>query len=740
MEGKNVIIFLQLIVLIMCTLNWDKWCREKFHVDNETLSGSYYYRLYEFCEDYTMHRYTKDTASLSNVSKQPASVTNFNHGNIHAGVSISAVVLEFTKLIILPVVVLVCINLKLKLVSENIVQVKKGYVLKDGNPEINLKDEWKGKGHRKFSSKSCLNYKLATRAHENNDYDCEACSKHAINDLFEFRRNHCFKQNCTACPAVSLTSYFSSGTYGHPGSTPELQKEGVRLATFKNFPTTILVSALRLAQAGFYYTGERDITKCFSCGVTHQGWQLGDRPSLVHARIAPSCPLVKGSDMDNLPLPLPVSSLPVFNDGASSSVDSGYWSRSYDSSANVSSGLQNGDEVQHDSAPDAVTDSLGMPSSGPHGLAGTASLGASVSTARPIPSSLATPENSMFSGAPLFGRATPMDGGAPRNQPMPAKRLDLGGAVYPLYSQMDARKRSYTNWVADNGLPSVDELITLGFFYAGYADCVRCFFCGIGLKSWEPGDIPAEVHARWRPTCEYLRLVKGDEFVDQVANGGRNVAAGNSLTQGNAAPTTAPPTRQAPDENGGSSDPVNTSQVQVPDTPVVRRARETGYTNEQIAEGIEKLRVIGMERAMEVMLVEVLTNLFQDNPPQPSGQQLQTPNATPSNSNGVSAGNGDSGFESGAHNKHTSELDTDDGIQVDAVSAQPDLQDRQNSLQQENARLRNMRTCQRCREQPVGVIFLPCGHIVSCTACAPNIRRCLRCDTVIRATANVFFS
>ena len=66
----------------------------------------------------------------------------------------------------------------------------------------------------------------------------------------------------------------------------------------------------------------------------------------------------------------------------------------------------------------------------------------------------------------------------------------------------------------------------VGTWMTGYADCVRCFFCGIGLKSWEPGDIPAEVHARWRPTCEYLRLVKGDEFVDQVANGGRNVSSG----------------------------------------------------------------------------------------------------------------------------------------------------------------------------------------------------------------------
>ena len=68
------------------------------------------------------------------------------------------------------------------------------------------------------------------------------------------------------------------------------------------------------------------------------------------------------------------------------------------------------------------------------------------------------------------------------------------------------------------------------------------------------------------------------------------------------------------------------------------------------------------------------------------------------------------------------------------------LRERQNMLQEENARLRNMRTCQRCHDHPVGVIFLPCGHIIACTTCAPNIRRCLRCDTVIRATANVFFS
>ena len=91
-------------------------------------------------------------------------------------------------------------------------------------------------------------------------------------------------------------------------------------------------------------------------------------------------------------------------------------------------------------APSTVADSRSMPPSGPPAL-GPSSLIAAA--AGPIPSSPATAENSMFSGAPLYGCATPMDGGAPRNQPMPTRHLDLGGAVYPLYSQMDAV--SYTH-------------------------------------------------------------------------------------------------------------------------------------------------------------------------------------------------------------------------------------------------------------------------------------------------------
>ena len=48
----------------------------------------------------------------------------------------------------------------------------------------------------------------------------------------------------------------------------------------------------------------------------------------------------------------------------------------------------------------------------------------------------------------------------------------------------------------------------------------------------------------------------------------------------------------APSSNGSQPGSAP-SAPQVPDIPVVRRARETGYSDEQIAEGIEKLRIIG---------------------------------------------------------------------------------------------------------------------------------------------------
>lgn len=45
---------------------------------------------------------------------------------------------------------------------------------------------------------------------------------------------------------------------------------------------------------------------------------------------------------------------------------------------------------------------------------------------------------------------------------------------------------------------------------------MKCFCCDGGLCNWEPGDIPADEHARLFPYCEFIRLTKPNS---QIGNG-----------------------------------------------------------------------------------------------------------------------------------------------------------------------------------------------------------------------------
>ncbi|CAG2255136.1 BIRC2_3 [Mytilus edulis] len=64
-----------------------------------------------------------------------------------------------------------------------------------------------------------------------------------------------------------------------------------RLASFRNWPSNLSLCPIDLASAGLYYTGKRDICKCFMCDGCVCDWEAGDVPSKEHTRIYPDCPL-----------------------------------------------------------------------------------------------------------------------------------------------------------------------------------------------------------------------------------------------------------------------------------------------------------------------------------------------------------------------------------------------------------------------------------------------------------------
>ena len=52
--------------------------------------------------------------------------------------------------------------------------------------------------------------------------------------------------------------------------------------------------------------------------------------------------------------------------------------------------------------------------------------------------------------------------------------------------------------------------------FTGFGDNVKCFFCDGGLRNFELGDDPWTEHARWFPRCNYVKTVKGQEFISKT--------------------------------------------------------------------------------------------------------------------------------------------------------------------------------------------------------------------------------
>ncbi|XP_063372169.1 death-associated inhibitor of apoptosis 1-like [Cydia amplana] len=80
---------------------------------------------------------------------------------------------------------------------------------------------------------------------------------------------------------------------------PRYNTKAARLRTFKHWPKSIKQKPEELAEAGFYYTGQSDKTKCFYCDGGLKDWEEDDDPWEQHARWFDRCAyvqLVKGED------------------------------------------------------------------------------------------------------------------------------------------------------------------------------------------------------------------------------------------------------------------------------------------------------------------------------------------------------------------------------------------------------------------------------------------------------------
>jgi baculoviral IAP repeat-containing protein 7/8 len=77
------------------------------------------------------------------------------------------------------------------------------------------------------------------------------------------------------------------------------------------------------------------------------------------------------------------------------------------------------------------------------------------------------------------------------------------------------RFQSYDDW-PKTLRSKAEQLTEAGFYYTGCGDRVICFSCGGGLRDWEINDDPWEQHALWYANCQYLKVVKGSEYIKKI--------------------------------------------------------------------------------------------------------------------------------------------------------------------------------------------------------------------------------
>ncbi|KAL3882588.1 hypothetical protein ACJMK2_028918 [Sinanodonta woodiana] len=260
---------------------------------------------------------------------------------------------------------------------------------------------------------------------------------------------------------------------------------------------------------------------------------------------------------------------------------------------------------------------------------------------------------------------------------------------FPQYAVLSNRKDSFKTWPKYIALQP-DELAEAGFIYGGVGDTVKCYYCGGGLRYWEPGDEPWTEHAKWYPSCPHIALNKGAKFVEEVKNKQKGEVSANSSR-------TAECKTKEPN-------PMESLAV----AALVDFKIEKTLIEDAVDFMAKKINSRDFSNVKAKDLMEIVFDIKEGKIPR---QNSLLKNSKP------------------AEIAHTLKSEK-------ATPAADNLEFKQ----KETERLKDDRACKICLKSMACVIFLPCGHMVSCPQCAPALYKCPLCLKDIKETCRAFFS
>ncbi|XP_062606047.1 baculoviral IAP repeat-containing protein 7-like [Saccostrea cucullata] len=306
-----------------------------------------------------------------------------------------------------------------------------------------------------------------------------------------------------------------------------------------------------------------------------------------------------------------------------------------------------------------------------------------------------------------------------QDQPDTSKRTMV--VKHPKYASRPARMASYANFLRNIKQHPAD-MTEAGFYYAGFADCCRCYHCGIGLRNWDPEDNPWIEHARWSMECPYILKIKGQAFIDLV-----QAARAAEMAQDDEDSETegASNGNDSGSGNGEKSWASNSSASEGPaaneiENNVAKTSEATTSkgTFDDSGFGSDSAPVVQPIKAP--LRTPAAQSLIHD-------EKIKPKYVTAAIEDLVKA-EGWGAFSKENIRKYLKIHEENCKSESSASNADP------NTLKQENKELKDLTNCKICLDEKVSIVFLPCGHLVSCPQCAPALTKCPICKKNIKGT------
>ncbi|XP_060822999.1 baculoviral IAP repeat-containing protein 7 isoform X2 [Bombus pascuorum] len=501
--------------------------------------------------------------------------------------------------------------------------------------------------------------------------------------------------------------------------------EESRLRTFTDWPVNATVDAARIAKAGFYYTGHALEVQCFLCGVKISDWNYGDQAIVRHRLAEPNCPFVQNpSSTCNVPLiPIPINNLGLASSSTETSQDNNIVECQ---SINL---YQNKEPQKECKVMSQRLQSF---------------------TNWPI-SSIVSPEKLAKAGFYYLQHDDDVQctycGGILRKWKLgddPERKHkeyfpncnfyvhqdkdDLGIQIHttpkkPDCATYEGRLRTFNGW-PENIKQTPEILASAGFYYDGFGDHVRCFHCDGGLRNWEATDDAWTEHARWFPKCEFVNLVRGQEFIKHCINNRppldqsifEGVTEDESTDTAEVPPTTIP-----------SLEITEATLKKLLESPPAMEALEVGLHVGRVKRALKKrMEEIGTPYTNSDQLIEdvLCDQIMEESTREQTNSGIEQCNTVKKDEYRVCS------IEDGNSVIFNDKSNTDKKTNFKESTA----------LEEENRKLKEARLCKICMDREIAIVFLPCGHLATCVYCAPSLTYCLMCRQEIKATVRTFLS